>query len=67
MQFLRRNQHFLLTLAVLVLASVLVVNQFLARQSAHAQRLEDFILLPNGLRHNSANGYTNGSYRSCPS
>lgn len=45
MQFLRRNQHFLLTLAVLVLASVLVVNQFLARQSAHAKRLEDFILL----------------------
>jgi hypothetical protein len=45
MQFLRRNQYFLLTLAVLIVSSVLVVRQFLANQSAHAQRLEDFILL----------------------
>jgi len=45
MQFLRRNQNFLLALAVLIFASVMVVRQFLANQSAHAQRLEDFILL----------------------
>jgi hypothetical protein len=45
MQFLRRNQYFLLTLAVLLLASVLAVRQFLVNQSAHARRLEDFILL----------------------
>lgn len=45
MQFLRRNQYFLLTLAVLVLASVLAVRQFLVNQSAHVRRLEDFILL----------------------
>ena len=45
MQFLRRNQYFLLTLAVLVFSSAMVVQQFLANQSAHAQRLEDFLLL----------------------
>jgi hypothetical protein len=45
MQFLRRNQYLLLTLVVLIVSSVLVVRQFLANQSAHAQRLEDFILL----------------------
>jgi hypothetical protein len=45
MQFLRRNQYLLLTLAVLVASSVLVVRQFLANQSAHAQRVEDFLLL----------------------
>lgn len=45
MQFLRRNQYFLLTLAVLVVSSVLVVRQFLANQSAHTQQVEDFLLL----------------------
>src|SRR5262245_46642564 len=45
MQFLRRNQYLLLALAVLIFASVLVVRQFLANQSAHVQRLEDFLLL----------------------
>lgn len=45
MQFLRRNQYFLLTLAVLIMSSVLVVRQFLANQTAHAQRVEDFLLL----------------------
>lgn len=45
MQFLRRNQYLLLTLAVLLFASVMVVQQFVANQSAHVRRLEDFILL----------------------
>ena len=45
MQFIRRNQYFLLTLAVLGLASVLAVRQFLVNESAHVRRLEDFILL----------------------
>ena len=45
MQFLRRNQYLLLALAVLIFAAVLVVRQFLANQSAHVQRLEDFLLL----------------------
>jgi hypothetical protein len=45
MQFLRRNQYLLLTLAVLLFASVMTVQQFLANQSAHVQRVEDFILL----------------------
>ena len=45
MQFLRRNQYILLTLAVLVFSSAMVVQQFLANQSAHAQRLEDLLLL----------------------
>ena len=45
MQFLRRNQYLLLALATLIFASVMVVRQFLANQSAHVQRLEDFLLL----------------------
>lgn len=45
MQFVRRNQYFLLALAVLVFASVMVTRQFLVNQSAHVQRLEDFIVL----------------------
>jgi len=45
MQFLRRNQYLLIALAVLILSSVTVVRQFLANQSAHAQRVEDFLLL----------------------
>ena len=45
MRFLRRNQYVLCFVAVLVLSSVLVVNQFMANQSAHVERREDFILL----------------------
>src|SRR5262245_38149700 len=47
MRFWRRNQYFLLTLAALILSSVLVVCQFRMNESAHVQRLEDFILLQN--------------------
>jgi len=45
MRFFRQNQYVLLFLAVLVFSSVMVINQFLANQSAHAQRREDFIVL----------------------
>lgn len=45
MQFLHRQRHLLLVLAVLVLASVLVVQQYLANESAHAAQIEDFIVL----------------------
>ena len=45
MRFWRRNQYFLLTLAILVLSSVLVVCQLRINESAHVQRLEDFIVL----------------------
>jgi hypothetical protein len=45
MQFLRRNQYFLLTVAVLFFASVMAIRQLQANRSAHIERLEDFILL----------------------
>jgi hypothetical protein len=45
MRFLRQNRHLLLFVAVLVFSSVMVVNQFLANQSAHSRRREDFITL----------------------
>ncbi len=45
MQFLRRHQYLLCFLGVLVLASVLVVRQFLANQAAHVELREDFLLL----------------------
>jgi hypothetical protein len=45
MQFLRRNRHFLLTVAVVLFGAVMAVRQFQINQSAHAERLEDFILL----------------------
>jgi hypothetical protein len=45
MNFLRRHQYVLCFLAVLVCASVLVVRQYLANQSAHVELREDFILL----------------------
>jgi hypothetical protein len=45
MQFLRHQRHVLLVLAVLLLASVMVVRQHLANESAHVGRVEDFILL----------------------
>jgi len=45
MQFLRRNRYALLTVAVLIFSSVMVVQQYLDNQSAHAQQVEDFLLL----------------------
>jgi hypothetical protein len=45
MRFLRHNQFLLLTVAVLVFASVMVIRQFLANQSAHTDRREDLIVL----------------------
>lgn len=45
MQFLRRNRYALLTVAVLILAAVLVVQQQIANLSFHTQRVEDFLLL----------------------
>jgi hypothetical protein len=45
MPFLHRQRHLLLVLAALVLSSVLVVQQYLANESAHTARLEDFIVL----------------------
>ena|SRR5438552_5825476 len=45
MRFLRQNRFILLFLAVLVFSSIMVVRQFIANQSAHIDRREDFILL----------------------
>jgi hypothetical protein len=45
MSFLRRHQYLLCFLGVLVLSSVMVLRQFVANQSAHAELREDFILL----------------------
>jgi hypothetical protein len=45
MRLLRRNQYLLCFLGALVLASVMVVRQFIANQSAHIELREDFILL----------------------
>ncbi len=45
MRFFRQNTYPLLFLAVLVFSSVMVINQFLANQSAHSRRREDFIVL----------------------
>jgi hypothetical protein len=45
MSFLRRHQYVLCFLAVVVCASVLVVRQYLANQSAHVELREDFIVL----------------------
>ena len=45
MQFLRRNRYALLTVAVLIFSSVMVVQQFLDNQSAHTRQVEDFLLL----------------------
>lgn len=45
MQFLRRNRFALLTVAVLIFSSVMVILQFLANQSVHTQHVEDFLLL----------------------
>jgi dihydropteroate synthase len=45
MRFLRRHQYLLCFLGVLVFSCVMVLRQFLANQSAHAELREDFILL----------------------
>jgi len=45
MRFLRQNQYVLLFLAVLIFSSVMVIRQFVANQSAHSERREDFIVL----------------------
>ena len=45
MQFLRRNRIALLTVAVLILSSVMVIQQYAANQSTHTQHVEDFLLL----------------------
>ena len=45
MQFLRRHQYLLCFLAVLVLACILTVRQYLANQSMHVETREDFIFL----------------------
>jgi hypothetical protein len=45
MLFLKRHRFALLCLAVTLLASILVVRQFLANESAHSTLREDLILL----------------------
>lgn len=45
MQFLKRHRFFLLCLAVLMLASVLVIREYLAAENAHFNLREDFIVL----------------------
>lgn len=45
MRFLRQHQYLLCFLAVLVLACILVLQQFIANESAHVDLREDFILL----------------------
>jgi hypothetical protein len=45
MRFIRRNQYLLLFASVLVLASVMVLRQFAANQSAHVEMREDFFVL----------------------
>lgn len=45
MRFLRRHQFLLCFLAVLVFCCVMVLRQYLANQTAHVQRREDFLLL----------------------
>ena len=45
MQFLHRNRSALLTVAVLIFSSVMVVRQYLANQSVHTSQVEDFLLL----------------------
>jgi hypothetical protein len=45
MRFFCRHAHFFLIFAILGLASVLVIQQFLANQSAHVEAREDFIVL----------------------
>jgi hypothetical protein len=45
MRFLKRYRFFLLCLAVLICASILVVQQFLAAETAHFTLREDMIVL----------------------
>jgi hypothetical protein len=45
MRFLIRNQYLLLTLAVFMLALILVQRQFAQQQNAHLERRENFLVL----------------------
>src|SRR5215204_2059056 len=45
MRFLIRNQYLLLTLAVFMLALVLVQREFARQQTAHIERRENFLVL----------------------
>ena len=45
MRFLRRHPFLLCFLAVTIFSSIMVVRQFRANESAHVERLEDFLLL----------------------
>ena len=45
MRFARRNRSALLVVAVLLLASILVLRQYQLNALAHQEQLEDFILL----------------------
>jgi hypothetical protein len=45
MQFLRRNRYALLTVAILIFSTVLVIQQYLSNESAHTRQVEDFLLL----------------------
>jgi hypothetical protein len=45
MRFLIRNQYLLLTLAVFMLALVLVQREFAKQQTAHVERRENFLVL----------------------
>ncbi len=45
MRFLIRNQYLLLTLAIFMLALVLVQREFAKQQTAHVERRENFLVL----------------------
>jgi hypothetical protein len=45
MRFIIRNQYLLLTLAVSILALLLVQRQFAEQKRAHVERREDFLVL----------------------
>jgi len=45
MQFIRRNRYALLTVAVLMFSLVMVVRQYLARESLRSLKVEEFFLL----------------------
>ena len=51
MRFLRRHQSLVLSVAVLLFCSVMVVRQYLLNHSAHVELREDFLLL-----HERGNG-----------
>jgi len=58
MQFLRRNRYAILTVAVLLFSTVMVVQQYLANLSAHTMQVEEFLLLhERGEKESSAHLY----------